>query len=129
MATRILTHLMFEGVAEEAMNLYVGLFPRSRIIDLSRYEEGPKEGKVETARFSLNDCEFICIDSPINHDFGFTPAMSIFIDCESGKELDRLFSVLSENGEILMPVDKYGFSQKFGWVKDRYGVSWQINLP
>jgi len=129
MVTKIRTHLMFDGVAEEAMNFYIDLFPRSEVIELFRYEDGPNKGKVKTATFSLNRSEFICIDTTIKHDFGFTPAISIFVDCESKEELDHVYSVLSENGEILMPLDKYGFSEKFGWVNDRYGVSWQINLP
>jgi predicted 3-demethylubiquinone-9 3-methyltransferase (glyoxalase superfamily) len=60
---------------------------------------------------------------------GFTPAVSIHIDCEDLQEIGRLFTALSETGEVLMPLDNYGFSEKFGWVSDRFGVSWQLNLP
>lgn len=129
MAQQVRTHLMFEGTAEEAINFYVSLFENSEIRDVKRYEEGGNEGKVVFAGFRLNEHEFTCADSPIQHDFGFTPAISIFVDCESLEELQRVHSSLSEGGEVLMPLDNYGFSKKFAWVNDRYGVSWQLNLP
>ena len=97
--------------------------------DVSYYNEGENKGKVQYAFFTLGGREFICIDTPIKHDFGFTPAISIFVDCESQKELERVYSALAEDGEIFMPLDNYGFSARFGWVNDRFGVSWQLNLP
>jgi predicted 3-demethylubiquinone-9 3-methyltransferase (glyoxalase superfamily) len=66
--------------------------------------------------------------SPNKHDFGFTPAMSIFVDCESEEELQHAFRQLSVDGNVLMPLDNYGFSAHFGWLNDRFGVSWQPNL-
>ena len=71
---------------------------------------------------------FRCTDSPPVHDFTFTPSFSIFVDVASAEELDRLFAGLSEGGAVLMPLDEYGFSRRFGWVNDRFGVSWQLNL-
>ncbi len=129
MATKIRTHLMFDGTAEEAMSFYVGLFPMSEVIDVSHYDAGENKGKIHHAFFTLSGREFICIDTPIKHDFGFTPAISIFVDCESQEELERVYSALAEGGEIFMPLDNYGFSKRFGWVSDRFGVSWQLNLP
>ncbi len=73
--------------------------------------------------------EFICIDSPVKHDFGFTPAMSIFVDCACAQELEEVFAALSMEGKVLMPLEDYGFSRRFGWLKRRFGVSWQLNLP
>ena len=70
----------------------------------------------------------IYIDSPVKHDFTFTPSMSIFVDCEDEGELIKAFNQLSSEGEVLMPLDNYGFSTKFGLVNDRFGVSWQLNL-
>lgn len=128
MAIKIRTHLMFEGTAEEAMNFYISLFPGSEIIEKVYYEDGDSKGKIHHAFFTLGDREFICIDSPIKHDFGFTPAISIFVDCESKEELERLYSALAKDGEIFMPLDNYGFSQQFSWFSDRFGVSWQLNL-
>ncbi|TVY07843.1 VOC family protein [Paenibacillus cremeus] len=123
--------LMFQGNAEEAMNLYTSLIEGSEITKLTRYgAEGPgKEGSVMQASFSLKGQTFMCIDSNIKHDFTFTPAFSIFLTCDSEEEVDRLYSQLSENGSVMMPLGNYGFSRKFGWVADRFGISWQLNLP
>ncbi len=130
MARTITTFLMFDGVAEQAMNLYVSLFDNARITDIQRYEadEAGAEGTVKRAGLTLADQELICIDSPVKHAFTFTPAMSLFVDCENETELDRLFEQLSTDGEILMPTDDYGFSSRFAWINDRFGVSWQLNL-
>jgi predicted 3-demethylubiquinone-9 3-methyltransferase (glyoxalase superfamily) len=128
MANKILTYLMFEGKAEEAINFYVSLFPDSEVVDLNRYEEGDLKGKLQLGYFNLNDQPFMAIDSPAVHDFTFTPAISIFVECESEEELDKVFGQLNEGGKALMPLDDYGFSKKFGWTEDKYGVSWQLNL-
>ncbi len=130
MAHNVSTHLMFEGTAEEAMTLYVSLFGDSRIDQIEKYgpgEMGP-EGSIKLARFSLAGREFLCIDSPVKHAFTFTPATSLFVECESETELNSVFSRLSEGGAVLMPLGNYGFSARFGWLTDRFGVSWQLNL-
>jgi predicted 3-demethylubiquinone-9 3-methyltransferase (glyoxalase superfamily) len=130
MARAIATHLMFEGVAEKAMNLYVSLFKGSEIKRIERYGPGEQgaEGTIKRADFILGGHPLICIDSPIKHAFTFTPSMSIFVDCESEAELNEAFKQLSDGGQVLMPLDNYGFSKRFGWLKDRFGVSWQLNL-
>jgi predicted 3-demethylubiquinone-9 3-methyltransferase (glyoxalase superfamily) len=127
----ITTFLMFEGKAEEAMGFYVSLFPNSAVTDIARYGPGEAgaEGSVKHARFSLNGREFRCIDSPAKHEFTFTPAISLFVDCATERELDELFARVSPGGRVLMPLDAYPFSRRFAWVNDRYGVSWQLNLP
>lgn len=130
----ITTSLMFvgeqAGKAEEAIRFYVSLFPDSAIIDIQRYEAGEHEpeGSVRMARFSLNGTEFIALDSHLDHKFTFTPSMSLYVECESTREIEEIFRALAEGGSELMPLDNYGFSQKFGWLNDRYGVSWQLNL-
>jgi predicted 3-demethylubiquinone-9 3-methyltransferase (glyoxalase superfamily) len=131
MAAKVSTFLMFEGKAEEAMNFYVSLFDGAAVASIRRYgKEGPgNEGSVVVASFTLKGQNFMCIDSYVSHGFGFTPATSIFVDCESEAEVDALFRNLSDGGQIMMPLDVYPFSRKFGWVADRFGVSWQINLP
>ena len=131
MAAKVSTFLMFEGKAEEAMNFYVSLFDDAAVASIQRYgTEGPgKEGSVLVASFTLKGQNFMCIDSPSKHAFTFTPATSIFVDCDSEAEVDGLFRKLSDSGQVLMPLDAYPFSRKFGWVADRFGVSWQINLP
>lgn len=130
MAKKITPHLMFEGKAKEAMEFYVSLFPGSEITEATYYgPDGPgAEGTIVTARFRLGEQEFKCIDSFVNHEFTFTPANSIFVECESGEEFEKLYSALSEEGKLLMPADNYGFSSRFGWLNDRFGVSWQLNL-
>lgn len=116
--------------AEEAMNFYVELFDKARIIDLQRWgKEGPgKEGTIMTAVFELNGMRFICSDSPPVHNWDFSPAIAIYMDCIDEKEIEKIFSQLADKGQIAMPLDNYGFSQKFGWVIDQFGVSWQLNL-
>jgi predicted 3-demethylubiquinone-9 3-methyltransferase (glyoxalase superfamily) len=124
------TFFMFDGQAEEAMNFYISLFDRSEIINIQRYgkdEAGP-EGSVIQAGFTLNGVEYMCIDSPVKHQFNFTPAISIFVICETEEEIDRLFAKLSEGGNVFMPLTSYPFSERFGWTSDRFGVSWQLNL-
>jgi len=127
---KITTFLMFEGKAEEAMSFYMSLFPDSEIKSITRYAEGEAgaAGSVQHAVFSLGGQEFMCIDSPAKHGFTFTPAMSLYVTCETLSEIDALFLKLSEGGQALMPLDAYPFSKKFGWVNDRFGVSWQLTL-
>ena len=128
---QIATFLMFAGAAEDAMRSYVSLFPRSRIVSVERYgpnEQGP-EGTVKRAEFEINATRFMCIDSPVQHAFGFTPAISLFVDCDTRDEIDRAIEALGRDGQVLMPAGEYGFSRWFAWVQDRFGVSWQLNLP
>lgn len=130
MTRSITPFLMFEGSAEAAMNFYVTLFPNSEVKRIERYGPGEpgKEGSVKRADFTIAGQNLICIDSPIQHAFTFTPSVSLFVECETEGELDALFGQLSEGGSVLMPPANYGFSAKFTWVNDRFGVSWQLNL-
>ena len=130
MARTFSTQLMFEGLAEEAMTFYLSLFPGSAVTSLERYGPGQqgKEGSIKRAEFRLGSHALACIDSPVPHAFTFTPSISLFVECESLEELERLFQALGVGGKTLMPLDNYGFSQRFGWVADRFGVSWQLNL-
>ncbi|MEV7723595.1 VOC family protein [Streptomyces sp. NPDC087917] len=130
MPQKITTFLMFEGRAEEALTFYTSLFEDAEVVDITRYgADGPgKEGTVLRATFSLAGQRFMCIDSHVEHAFGFTPAVSLFVECDTEGELDRLYGALAEQGQELMPLGDYGFSARFGWVNDRFGVSWQLNL-
>lgn len=116
--------------AEEAMNFYIGLFDNSEIVELNRWgkDGAGKEGTIMHATFRLNGKLFMCSDSPPIHEWDFTPAVSNYVECVDESQLERLFTKLSENGTVLMPLDNYGFSQKFGFLEDRFGVSWQLNL-
>lgn len=132
MMEKITPFLMFQdGLAEKAMNYYTSLFEDSHIVNIVRYgaNESGTEGTVMLATFSLKGQEFMCIDSSVKHQFTFTPAFSIFITCSSENELDDLYQKLMEDGQALMPLGNYGFSKKFGWLNDKFGVSWQLNLP
>lgn len=130
----IATFLMFvgeqAGKAEEAITFYTSLFRNSKITSIERYgaNENEPEGSVKVAKFTLNGVKHMAIDSHIEHQFAFTPAMSLFVECESMEELEEVHRALSDQGSELMPLGDYGFSQKFSWVCDRYGVSWQLNL-
>jgi len=127
----VMPFLMFEGNAEEAMEFYTSLIEDSEITSVTRYgaNESGDEGSVMQATFSLKGQAFMCIDSHIKHEFSFTPSFSIFLTCDTEDEVDQIYEHLSEDGGILMPLGDYGFSKKFGWVHDKFGVSWQINLP
>ncbi|MGE0241363.1 MAG: VOC family protein [Parvibaculaceae bacterium] len=129
MKTTVTPFLMFGGKAEEAMRVYVAAIPDSTVVDVKRYgPEGPgPEGSVMIARFTLAGLSVFCIDSHVKHAFTFTPSNSLFVTCASEDELDRIAKVLADGGAWLMPLGNYGFSRKFGWFNDRYGVSWQLN--
>jgi predicted 3-demethylubiquinone-9 3-methyltransferase (glyoxalase superfamily) len=123
--------LMFQdGVARAAMELYVATFPNSGIVRVESYgagEHGP-ESTIKVATFTLCGREFMCSDSPVAHKFSFTPSSSTFVDFDSQDEMERAFQALSTGGTVLMPLGNYGFSSRFGWLSDRFGVSWQLNL-
>ncbi|ASJ57600.1 hypothetical protein BP422_18845 [Brevibacillus formosus] len=116
---------MFHGQAEEAMKFYTSIFDRSEIKQIMHHENG----QVLHATFTLKDQTFMCIDNTNGDYHAFTPAISLFVDCDTEEEVDRVFGQLSSDGQVLMPLGQYPFSEKFGWVQDRYGLSWQINLP
>jgi predicted 3-demethylubiquinone-9 3-methyltransferase (glyoxalase superfamily) len=113
---KITPFLWFDGKAEEAMNFYVSLFKNSKIGRVTRYGEGgpgPK-GTVMTATFQLEGQEFTALNGgPM---FTFSPAISFFVDCQTQEEVDELWEKLSAGGE----------KQRCGWLKDKFGVSWQI---
>jgi predicted 3-demethylubiquinone-9 3-methyltransferase (glyoxalase superfamily) len=122
--------LMFQkGDAEAAMTFYTGLFGDGEVLALERFgpgEPGP-EGGVKQGVIRLAGQQMRVLDSPPVHDFDFTPSMSLFVVCDSAEEQQALWSALSEGGTPLMPLDDYGFGP-FGWINDRFGVSWQIGL-
>jgi predicted 3-demethylubiquinone-9 3-methyltransferase (glyoxalase superfamily) len=116
MKTRITPCLWFDGQAEEAMKFYTSIFKDSKIGSVMRYgEEGPgPKGTVMAVTFQLDGQEFMALNGgPM---FTFSPAISFFVKCETQAEVDHFWEKLSEGGEI----------QQCGWLKDKYGVSWQI---
>jgi predicted 3-demethylubiquinone-9 3-methyltransferase (glyoxalase superfamily) len=130
MTLRAATHLMFAGDASAALDLYAAVFPAFRVQQMERYGPGEPgaEGWVKRADAAFAGHALIVIDSPVRHDFTFTPAISLFVDCENQEMLDTAFAALSNGGRVFMPIDNYGFSRSFGWCADRFGVSWQLNL-
>lgn len=131
MPAEVRPFLMFEGHAEEAMNFYASTFDGGTVDEVIRYGRGGPgpEGSVLKGRFTVGGQTILCTDSFVKHGFTFTPASSLFVDCESEAEVRRLVDALSAGGKVLMPLGSYGFSRMFAWVDDRFGVSWQLNLP
>ncbi|MEX0655069.1 MAG: VOC family protein [Phycisphaeraceae bacterium] len=124
--------LWLDDQAEEAAGFYTSVFNHSRIIGISRYPEvgqeahGKPPGSVMTVEFELNGEPFTALNGgPV---FRFTPSISFFVPCESKKEVDGLWEKLSAGGTALMPLQKYPWSERYGWVQDKYGLSWQIML-
>ncbi|WP_108658444.1 VOC family protein [Acuticoccus kandeliae] len=130
MAERASTFLMFNGQAAEAIALYRELFPAISVDHIETYAEGEPgaPGTVKHAAWSLAGQNFAAIDTPISQGFTFTPSISIVVDCTDEAEIERVFAGLAEGGSVMMPLDTYPFSKKFGWVRDRFGVSWQLSL-
>ena len=113
---KITPFLWFDGKAEEAMNFYVATIPNSKVLGITRVGEagpGPK-GSVLTANFVLNGVEFVALNG--GPQFKFTEAVSFVINCETQEEVDRYWEKLSEGGR----------TDQCGWLKDKYGLSWQI---
>jgi predicted 3-demethylubiquinone-9 3-methyltransferase (glyoxalase superfamily) len=129
--THMTPFLMFQGGrAEAALRFYVETVPGTRIVSLERFgPDGPgPEGTVLRALVEIAGQPVMAHDSFITHGFDFTPSSSFFVECADEAETDRLFAALEEGGQVLMPLDDYGWSRRFGWVSDKFGVSWQINL-
>ena len=129
---KITPFLWFDDKAEEAVNFYVSIFKNSKIGNIARYGEagagvsGRPKGTVMTVAFHLNGQEFTALNGgPL---FKFTEAISFFVYCKTEHDVDELFKKLSHNGEILMPLDKYPFSEKYAFLKDKFGVAWQLTL-
>jgi predicted 3-demethylubiquinone-9 3-methyltransferase (glyoxalase superfamily) len=113
---KITPFLWFDNQAEEAMNFYVSIFKNSKIVSVSRYGDagpGPK-GSVMTATFQLDGQEFIALNG--GPHFKFTEAISLFVKCQTQQEVDDFWEKLSQGGQ----------KSQCGWLKDKFGLSWQI---
>jgi predicted 3-demethylubiquinone-9 3-methyltransferase (glyoxalase superfamily) len=109
--------LWFDDQAEEAVEFYVSIFPDSRVLEVTRYgEAGPgPTGSVMTIRFELDGNEFVALNGGPDH-YGFDESISFFVDCATQEEVDRYWVALTEGGEEIA----------CGWLKDRYGLRWQV---
>jgi len=117
------TFLMFQGQANEAIQQYQQWFSELQVESLTYMENSQQ---VAMAVLHLKGLKIMVNDSVIQHNFTFTPSTSIFVECESIEEIDSLVAQILEDGQALMPLDNYGFSKKFAWIQDRFGVSWQL---
>ena len=124
--------LWFDDQAEEAAGFYTSIFRDSRITKVSRYGEAGREihgrpaGTVMTVAFELEGQSFTALNG--GPAFTFTPAISLFVSRETEAEVDELWGKLSDGGAVLMPLQEYPFSERYGWCQDRYGLSWQVML-
>ena len=126
---RLTPFLMFQnGEAAEAARFYADLFPGSELGELTLYgpDEDGKPGTVKAGDVVVAGQRLRVFDSAIRHDFEFTPSLSFFVDLDEAGEVERIAAALAEGGTVLMPADHYPFAQRFAWVADRYGVSWQL---
>lgn len=122
--------LWFDNNTEEAVNFYVSIFNNSKIGSVSRYGDaganaaGRPKGSVMTMTFQLEGQPFLALNG--GPEFKFTPAVSFFVNCKDEKEIDDLWKKLSKDGSVLMELGKYPFAEKFGWLQDKFGISWQL---
>jgi len=142
MKQKITPNLWFEGNAEEAVKFYVSSFPGSKIVSRSYYPKSVEEGladfqldlagKVLTIDFELGEQTFVAINA--GPEFKFNPSISFMLnfdpslDDKARENLDDLWLTLSDGGQVLMPLEAYPFSKRYGWVKDRFGLTWQLIL-
>lgn len=116
--------------AEEAVNFYASVFPnlkKTEIIYNPVDTPSGKTGTVLTANFELEGQEFMLLNG--GPEFKLNPSISFMVHCDTADEVEKLWNKLSEGGKVRMPVDKYPFSDKYGWIEDKYGVNWQLILP
>jgi predicted 3-demethylubiquinone-9 3-methyltransferase (glyoxalase superfamily) len=121
--------LMFQGQAKDALALYAAVFPDFEQVLLQEHPPGALAGQIAMARVRVGGQEIMLNDSPPVHAFTFTPSSSIFVDCDDEAQLRELADKLGEGGTVMMEIANYGFSTLFTWIADKFGVSWQLNLP
>lgn len=128
---KITPHLWFDKEAREAAGFYTALFPESKITNSTTLHDTPS-GDTDIVSFELAGQSFMAISAgPL---FKFNPSISFIVnfdpsrDQDARKNIDSLWQGLSQDGAVLMPLDKYPFSERFGWVQDKFGLSWQLIL-
>ncbi len=120
---KITPHLWFDTEAREAAELYVSLFPGSNITNVTKLS-GTPSGDCDVVSFHLAGQPFMAISAgPL---FKFNPSVSFHARCGTKEEVDAIWAKLSPGGKVLMPLDSYPFSERFGWLEDKYGLSWQV---
>ena len=131
MAAKAVPFLMYVGKAEQAFRCYEQTVPDTRVKELEHWGAGEDgvQGTVKRGLASVCGLPVRFFDSPDIHKFTFTPSISLFVDFDDDQTLTACAAKLADGGKELMPLGEYGFSRKFAWVQDRFGVSWQLNLP
>ena len=124
MPQKIVPHLWFDKEAKEAADFYVSAFGEgSRVLSVSQLHDTPS-GSVDIVSFELAGQSFMGISAgPL---FKFNPSISFHVKCGTSAEVERLWARLSQGGSVLMPLDKYPWSERYGWLQDKYGLSWQL---
>lgn len=122
---KIVPHLWFDREAKEAAEFYTSVFDNSRVTSVNTMENTPS-GTVDVVTFDLAGQTFTAISA--GPRFKFNPSVSFLVACDSSSEVDQLWAQLSAGGQALMELGSYPFSERYGWTKDRYGVSWQVML-
>jgi predicted 3-demethylubiquinone-9 3-methyltransferase (glyoxalase superfamily) len=121
---KITPHLWFDKEAKQAAELYVSTFPNSRIKSTTTLHNTPSDS-VDVVTFELSGLEFQAISAgPL---FKFNPSVSFHVKCSTKEEVDAIWNKLSQGGQVLMELGSYPFSERYGWLSDQYGLSWQIN--
>ncbi len=121
---QLCTHVMFQnGRAAEAAEFYATLLDDAELLSID-----DSTGST-LARVRLAGHEIVLFESPVQHQFDMTPAVSLFLEVDEADQVDALFERLAEEGSVLMPVADYGFSPRYGWCVDRFGMSWQVAKP
>jgi predicted 3-demethylubiquinone-9 3-methyltransferase (glyoxalase superfamily) len=129
---KITPHLWFDKEAKAAAEFYASIFPDSRVTNITTLQHNTPSGDTDVVSFELWGQKFMAISAgPL---FKFNPSVSFFVNFDPSREenarkkLDAMWEKLSEGGTALMPLDKYPFSERYGWIADKYGVSWQLIL-
>src|SRR5688572_16131008 len=131
---KIIPHLWFDKEAKEAAEFYTSIFPHSKITNTTVLRDTPS-GDCDVVSFKVWNQEFMAISAgPL---FKFNPTTSFMVnfdpasignDSEAREKIDKVWNELSKGGQVLMPIDEYPFSKRYGWLQDKYGLSWQLIL-
>lgn len=116
--------LMFTGDAAAALDLYAGVFGDTAV----ESQVNADDGTIAFASFRIGGARFRVIDSPPVHEFTFTPAISFAVDCSTAEDVDRVVEALSADGQVFMELGSYPFNDRYAWIADRFGVSWQVGV-
>lgn len=129
---KITPFLWFDNNAEDAANFYTSLFDNSKIINVTRYDEagakasGQKAGSAMTVAFKLEGQNFTVLNG--GPHFKLNQSTSFFVYCESDPKIEKIYNKLADGGSVIFPLDKYDWSPKYVWIKDKFGLSWQLNV-